>query len=322
MNKALFFRYLLLIGCLSQISSVFATREYDDCCQPACCEQVYDCGDPLNCGSVNFWFRAGVAPTIWNDRSDFSFVSCNALAIQGNNIKSNIVSVFPLPKFKDFFKTPWIIGGQIGYAVTDCFEFYLEANYRKAATRGRTKLANGFEANFVLDGGLDENGMPIGVAITGDRVIIGLNFRDGYRAADFYVGARYYWGRCWCDRLAWFLGGKFGLVHRQAVDFDFNISSTFCSASAALTGTSATFFERSNSPAAGVNFGLDWCLGCGWSFMIMAEAVATCGPKSNDNIVIASNCSQLPNLLPSNIIIGPIGTEIFFPVTFGVKYSF
>lgn len=309
MNKPLFFRYLLLIGCLSQISSLFATREYDDCCQPACCEQVYDCGDPLNCGSVNFWLRAGVAPTIWNDRSDFSFVSCNALAIPNNT--SDIVSVFPLPKFKSFFKTPWIIGGQIGYAVTDCFEFYLEANYRKASSR-----------KFLLDGGLDENRLPLGVLIPNDRVIIALDFRDGYRAVDFYVGARYYWGRCWCDRLAWFLGGKFGLVHRQAVDFDFNIRSVLCDASAALTGTSVPFFERSNSPAAGVNFGLDWCWGCGWSFMIMAEVVATCGPKSNDNIIIASNCSQLPSLLPSNIIIGPIGTEIFFPVTFGVKYSF
>lgn len=300
MNKPLFFRYLLLIGCLSQISSAFAGRDYyGDCCQPACCEQVYDCGDPLNCGSVNFWVRAGVAPTIWHDRGDFSFVSCNALSIP--NVSSNVIPVFPLPKFKDFFKTPWIIGGQIGYAVTDCFEFYIEANYRKASQR-----------QYVLGD----------VAIPNDVVSIVIDFQDGYRAVDFYVGARYYWGRCWCDRLAWFLGGKFGLVHRQAVDFDFTITSTFCPASAALTGTNREFFARKNSPAAGVNFGLDWCWGCGWSFVIMAEVVATCGPCSNDNLVIPSNCSQLPSLLPSNIIIGHIGTEIFFPVTFGVKYSF
>ncbi|CAN5184993.1 hypothetical protein BH09DEP1_BH09DEP1_3040 [soil metagenome] len=308
MNKPLFFRYLLLIGCLSQISSVFAARDYDDCCQPACCEQVYDCGDPLNCGSVNFWFRAGVAPTVWRDRSDFSLVSCNALSIPNNN--SNIVPVFELPKFKSFFKTPWIIGGQIGYAVTDCLEFYLEANFRKASHR-----------RFLLDGGVDENGNIIGITIPNDRVTVLLNFHDGYRATDFYVGARYYWGRYWCDRIAFFLGGQFGLVHRQAVDFDFVVTSTQCSIGSALTGSSE-FFERSNSPAAGVNFGLDWCMGCGWSFMILAEVIATCGPKSNDNILITSNCSQLPALLPSNIIIGHIGTEIFFPVTFGFKYSF
>lgn len=309
MNKPLFLRYLLLIGCLSQMSSLIASRYYDDCCQPACCEQVYDCGDPLNCGSVNFWFRAGIAPTIWRERGDFSLVSCNALAIP--NIDSNIVSVFQLPKFKHFFRTPWIVGGQIGYAVTDCFEFYVEANYRKAAAR-----------NFLLDGGSDANGQPIGLPIPNDNVIVSLNFLDGYRAVDFYVGARYYWGRCWCDRLAWFLGGKFGLVHRQAVEFNYRITSTMCSASAALTGLNQEFFGRHNSPAAGVNFGLDWCYGCGWSFVIMAEVIATCGPNSNSNIIVPSNCSQLPSLLPSNIIIGHIGTEIFIPVTFGLKYSF
>lgn len=298
MNKTFVFKTLLFIGCLSQSASVLASREYNDCCQPACCEPVYDCGDPLNCGSVNFWLRAGVAPTVWHDRGNFSLVSCNALSIPDFN--SDIVNVFELPKFKHFFKTPWIIGGQIGYAVTDCLEFYIEANYRKASHR-----------RFELEG----------IAIPNDRVNILFNFHDGYRAADFYVGARYYWGRCFCDRLAWFLGGQFGFVHRQAVDFDFTITSTFCSASNALRGTSQ-FFKRHNSPAAGVNFGLDWCWGCGWSFMFLTEIVATCGPKSNDNIHIASNCSQLPSLLPSNIIVGHIGTEIFFPITFGIKYSF
>lgn len=304
MNKPLFFRYLLLIGSLGQISSMLATRDYDDCCQPACCEQVYDCGDPLNCGSVNFWFRAGVAPTIWHDRGDFSLVSCNALSVP--NFNSNIVPVLPLPKFRHFFNTPWVIGGQIGYAVTDCLEFYLEANYRKASSR-----------RFVLDG----------IAIPNDIVNISFDFHHGYRAVDFYVGARYYWGRYWCDRIAFFLGGQFGLVHRQDVDFDFTITSTVCSASSALTSSALgngpkPFFRRKTSPAAGANFGLDWCVGCGWSFVILAEVIATCGPRGNENIPITSNCSQLPSLLPSNIIIGPIGTEIFFPVTFGFKYSF
>lgn len=295
-----FFKYLILVCCLTQIATIFAGREYNDCYQPSCCEQVYDCGDPLNCGSVNFWLRAGVAPTIWRDRGDFSLVSCNALAVP--DVSNNIVSLFQLPKFKSFFKTPWIIGGQIGYAVTDCLEFYIEANYRKASHR-----------NFVLSD----------IAIPNDVVSVNFIFDDGYRAVDAYVGARYYWGRCWCDRLAWFLGGKFGLVHRQEVDFNFTISSLLCSVSSSLTSSnSVPFFARSNAPSVGVNFGLDWCWGCGWSFMIMAEVVATCGPKSNDNIVIASNCSQLPALLPSNIIIGHIGTEIFFPITFGVKYSF
>lgn len=294
-----FFKYLILAGCLSQMATAFAGRGYDDCCEPSCCERVYDCGDPLNCGSLNFWVRAGVAPTIWRDRGDFSLVSCNGLAAGQD---STIVTLFELPKFSKFFKTPWIIGGQIGYAVTDCMEFYLEANYRKANHK-----------KFVISD----------VAIPNDTLTVTFLFDDGYRAVDAYAGARYYWGRCWCDKLAWFLGGKFGLVHRQEVDFDFSLAQEICVVGAPLESrNSVPFFYRSTSPSVGLNFGLDWCWGCGWSFMFMAEVVATCGPKSNDNIVIANNCSQLPLLNPSNIIIGHIGTEIFFPITFGVKYSF
>ena len=68
--------------------------------------------------------------------------------------------------------------------------------------------------------GLNANGSPVGLPIPNDIVNVALDFHDGYRAADFYVGARYYWGRYWCDRIAFFLGGQFGLVHRQDVDFD------------------------------------------------------------------------------------------------------
>jgi hypothetical protein len=54
----------------------------------------------------------------------------------------------------------------------------------------------------------------------------------------------------------------------------------------------------------------------------MGEVVATCGPKSNGNIPIAANCSQLSSIMPSNLIVGGTGTELFFPVTLGLKYSF
>ncbi len=307
MNKLYFFRSLLLVGFLGGVSSSFAGREYDDCCEPACCEQVYDCGDPLNCGAVNFWLRAGIAPTLWNGRGEFSLVSCNALAVP--NTISNIVPVFQLPKFKSFFKLPWIIGGQIGYAVTDCLEFFVEANYHKASHK--TGGPNG--ATFVLNN----------VTVPNDIVNVSLTFLDGYRVTDFYVGARYYWGRCWCDRFAGFIGGKFGLVHHQEVDFNYSISSVNCPSSAALASTTCVpFFLRNNAPGVGLDIGFDYCWGCGWSFMFMAEVVATCGPRGNDNIILTSNCSQLPSLMPSNIIIGGIGTEIFFPITFGLKYSF
>lgn len=292
-------KYLLFAVLLMQSAQ---TIKADDCCPKDCCDQVYDCGDPLNCGSVNLLFHAGVAPTLWRDRGNFSAISCNALAAVPNT-GTNIINFFELPKFSKLFHVPWYVGGQIGYAVTDCFEFYFEANYRQASHKHQFEV--------------------VGIEIPNDTVTVLLNLRNKYQAFDAYVGARYYWGRWWCDRIAFFLGGKFGLVHHKSVCFDYTITSTFCPAEAPLASTSRVpLFFKNTVPASGLNFGFDWCVGCGWSVVLMGEVVATCGPKSNGNIPIAANCSQLSSIMPSNLIVGGTGTELFFPVTLGLKYSF
>jgi hypothetical protein len=280
----------------------------NDCCQTTCCEPIYDCGCPLNCGSLNIWLRAGVAPLSWRDRGDFSAIACNALAIPG--FSQDIVPILhPLPQFKKFFHLPWIVGGQIGYAFTDCFEAYVEFNFRSASRRVFTQT---------------------GITIPNDVVTVVFTFDHNYRVFDAYVGGRFYWGRYWCDRIAIFFGAKFGLVHHRTISLvnPSTITSTACPVSLPLViapgNTTVPFFLKNTRPAAGVCAGFDWCLGCGWSFMVMGEIVASCGPKSNGNgnIVVPSNCAQLPSILPSNLIVGSTGTELFFPVTFGFKYNF
>ncbi len=295
---------MLIAGILASSAPLVIASQYSDtgCCQQSSCEPEYDCGCPLNCGSINFWLRAGVAPLSWRDRGDFSAVSCNSLA---TSFGQDIVPLLsPLPQFKKFFHLPWIVGGQIGYAFTDCFEFYLEFNYRSASRRAFTAT---------------------GITIPNDEVSVALAFTNNYRVFDAYVGGRVYWGRYWCDRIACFAGAKFGLVHHKSICFNYTISSTSCLSSIPLTSAApAPFFFRNTRPASGVNVGIDWCLGCGWSFMIMGEVVASCGPKTNSSgsLAITSNCSQLPSILPSNLLIGGTGTELYFPVTFGFKYSF
>lgn len=299
-------RIILIVGFLIAYAPNVISRVYSDanCCERTCCEPEYNCGTPLNCGSLNFWVRGGVVPTSWRDRGNFSAVSCNALAITG--FGKTIVDFFRLPQFKKLFHLPWTVGGQIGYAVTNCFEFYTEFNYRTASRRI-------FTANNVS------------VANGNDVENITLTLSNNYRVFDAYVGGRYYWGRYWCDRFALFLGGKFGLVHHNAVCFNYNITSVSCPGELVSPGDTQFFF-RNTRPAAGLNVGIDWCLNCGWSFMVMGEIVASCGGKSNGNIRIAANegCpTQLPNIgAPTNLIVGGTGTELFFPVTFGLKYSF
>ncbi len=298
---------MFVLGLLASSAAPVAARVYSnyDCCQPSDCEPVYDCGCPLRCGSLNIWLRAGVAPLSWRDRGDFSAIACNALSIP--TAGSAIVPILsPLPQFKRFFHLPWIAGGQLGYAFTDCFEFFVEFNYRSASRRV-------FEQT--------------GVTIPNDVVAVTFRFNENYKVFDAYIGGRVYWGRYWCDRIALFAGAKFGLVHHKSICFDFNIVST-CPGSLPLTSPATTpFFLRNTRPAAGFDLGFDWCLGCGWSFMIIGEVVASCGPKTNGNIIITTNgtpgnCTQLPSILPSNLVVGGTGTELYFPVTIGFKYSF
>jgi hypothetical protein len=294
---------LLLFCLLFNLTSVYATREYDSSCGAnQCREQNYDCN---SCGCFDIEVRAGVAPTIWSDRGLVQAVSCNALAIPGFN--RSIVDLFKLPKFSKFFHVPWIVGVHLGYEVSPCFETYIEFNYRQA--RGRTFELIGRDA----------------ITIPNDVLNVTFTFNDKYRAFDAYIGARYYWtwDWCWCNEVDVFLGGKFGLVHRKKVDFAYNFSSASCVSETALTSACTPFFFASTRPAAGLNIGAEWCLGCGFWLVLTGEVVATCGPKNNDNIAaINAGCNVLPSILPSNLIIGHIGTEIFFPITLGLKYSF
>ena len=232
----------------------------DNCCsEDRCCERVYDCGNPLNCGSINFVGRIGVAPTLWRDRGNFSAVSCNSLAVPGYGL--DIVNFFKLPKYKKFFHEPFIVGGQIGYALTNHVEIFWEANYRRASHRQFT-LSNVEIPN-------------------NDAVNIVFRFDNPYRVFDTYVGVRYYWDLCWCYPVSFFLGGKFGLVHHKSVCFNYLISSVNCPTSTPLaSAANVPFFYSNTSAASGLNLGFDWCVGCGWSVMLMGEVVATCGPKS------------------------------------------
>jgi|GEM_PF-1365212 hypothetical protein len=300
---------LLFSLMVSGIAPMYADYYNDDCCQTdccatSCCEPVYDCGDPLNPCSVDLAFFAGVAPSIWTNRGNFSLISCNALSLVPP-ATDTVVPLFEIPRFNQLFHVPWIVGGWIGYAITCNLEVFLQVDYRQASVR----------SPFVLNN----------ISIPGNQTLNAtLTLNNSYRAFDAFVGARYYWGRCWCDRIAFFVGGQFGLVHRKEIDFSYVITNPTCPGSAPLTVSNVALFLRNTVPAVGFNIGVDWCFGCGWSGFIMVDFIGSCGPRSNTfntglNVV---SCGQLPILLPSDAVIGGIGSEVFFPVAVGVRYSF
>jgi hypothetical protein len=301
----------LLLGML--FFAATAEMKADNCCPTSscatsCCDSD-NCGSPLNCGCFNIQVQAGVAPVIWSKRDCFELVSCNAasLTCNGNTPIGPVIPVFELPKFSRLFRVPWTVGGKIGYALSDRTEVYIEANYRQSRAK------HCFTANPDIN---------LGLFVAEPTFQINVNSK--YRFYDVFLGARYYGDRCWiCDRLAWFVGIQFGLVHHKEVKASITTSSRSNTCAPAFTTDCFNFFHRHTSPAAGANIGLDYCICGGLSLVLTAEFIATCGPTGGQ--VCFAGCDAdvvLPELRPTNFIVGDIQTEVYFPVTLGLKYSF
>lgn len=250
------------------------------------CGSCYECGcNPLYCGAWDLQVQAGVSPIIWRNRGDLLAVDCALTAPL-----LPLVSLFELPKFSTLFKTPWTVGGQVGYHWSDNTRVYLEFNYIQAKHK----------SDVALSAALGPVTLPLVLNVS------------KYKLFDGYVGARYYWDR-WCDRVAFFLGGKVGFTHRKRIDTD-TLVVTVGSASRTLSDFAT--FNRRTVVSGGADFGLDFCFCGNWSFVITGAVIASCGPSGA--VFTVPN----PQFGVANIIIGGIGSELRFPVTAGVRYSF
>ena len=252
--------------------------ESRDCCFSSC----YECGcNPLYCGAWDLQIQAGVNPIKWRNRGFVTLVECPTTTA--------VVTTGEIPKFNDGFKTPWIVGGQIGYHWSDNVRAYLEFNYSQA----KVKSFVAPDALFVL--ARTENAK--------------------YKLFDAYVGVRYYWDR-WCDRVAFFLGAKVGLTHHKGINGDL-IAGDVGGPIVILT-PDLQVFSSNNVVSGGADFGFDVCFCGNWSFVVTGSVLASCGPRFASNIVIPAN--QI--VAASNILTGGVGTELRFPVTAGIRYSF
>ncbi len=300
-------RILATLFFISLMSGPLLANRYDDreeCCEKTCNTCCYECGcNPLYCGAWDLQGQVGVVPILWVDRGIINEVSCAQVVLAGSN---SIFPLFNIPKFRTFFGIPWTVGGQIGYAASDNVRFYLEVNYLQARAKDTVLLAT--------------------VGVTPATSIL-FNTKK-YRLIDAYIGARYYWDR-WCERVSFFLGAKAGLTHRNRVQWSPTIT---VSPSEGVVIPPIDLFSRNTVPSGGINFGFDYCYcGC-WSFVLTGEIVASCGPKSNSNIAFGqpgAGCTGLAvqGALPAvpginNLLIGTIGTEVRFPITAAVRYSF
>jgi hypothetical protein len=281
---------LLLLAC-AVAGNANATRyENDDqsCCKSSCFSSCYECGcNPLYCGAWDIQVQAGVDPIIWRNRGPFLVNVINNIEV-GCTVSTAFDSV---PKFSTFFKTPWTVGGQIGHHWSDNTRVYVEFNYIQAKSKN-----------------------PILTAL--NSVVLNFDVQK-YRLFDGYVGARYYWDR-WCDRVSFFLGGKIGFTHHRKSTFNFRSPDGVVTVNQLNDNT--PLFTSHTIVSGGADFGLDICFCGNWSFVITGAVIAACGPRTNFNIVPAQIVITDERI--SNLFSGGIGTELRFPVTAGIRYSF
>lgn len=287
----------LILLATSAASTIQANRNQDvdgSCCPRSGC---YECGcNPLYCGAFDVQGHAGVAPIFWTDRGDISFVQCTS-----NPLTSGIAFLFEVPHFFKLFRIPWTVGGQVGYAVNENIRVFVEFNYLQAKGKGNALITT--------------------VSTTPQTIAFSMG---KYELFDVYLGAQYYWNR-WCDYTSFFVGAKVGLTHRKRTHFSSTLTSATIVPPVVLT-TDTDFFHRNTIPSGGLELGLDFCMCGNWSVQLVGEVVASCGPRSaRIDFGQISGCAvvqAVPVAGINNFIIGHIGTELRFPITLGIRYSF
>ncbi len=249
------------------------------------CGRSYECScNPLYCGAIDLQLQGGVNPIKWRNRGDVLSIFCAAgsASIIGDQIQS----------FSSGFKTPWIIGGQLGYHWSDNVRTYVEFNYSQAKTK-------------TLD---IPNLLP-------GQQFLGFSTYSKYKVFDAYVGARYYWNR-WCDRTAFFLGAKVGLTHHKSISG--SLSGLLFGGALTVLAPDAAFALSNTVVSGGADFGFDVCLCGNWAIVITGSVLASCGPQFNPNLIVPTNVV----VTTTNLVYRGIGTELRFPVTAGIRYSF
>jgi hypothetical protein len=305
-----------------------------------CCPTAVGCA-PFDCGALNFEFKAGVAPKVWTDRGCIFGVDCRIPSPRGP-----FIELGRIPKFHCLHKVPWTVGFKLGYMMSCHAEVFLEFQYFQANFKCFDFFGRGFNKR---DGDKrDGDSHKMSGSRDGSHSFSSrdnqrrFNFDNFSRLKEFagYLGTRYYCDRWFCNTTSWFFGSKVGVSHHRARCFNFrdnnrhrfndgfdgkrknnnnNMSNRF-SRDNRIRRANFDLFDDHTSVSGGVHTGVDVRVWCDFSFVFTAEVVATCGPRGNHNARFFDRPGSRWG--SRHISIGSVGTEVTFPITFGLQYSF
>lgn len=237
---------------------------------------------PLKPCAFSATVKGGIMPGYYADPTEVTY-SIAPLST-GNFPSSNKA------KMSDEYKTPWQIGGEIGFNLSHYVMLFFEGNY--------------------FNGGKKPYDAELFFVTPMDDVTIKNTFQ-GQSGWNGFIGMRYFFQRKWLlDRIAPFIGAKGGITHYGKLTLH-----TETSLEELVIKTD--LYKASYCVSLGAQAGFDILLSKNLFAQLTAEVVAL-GARKNS----IEGFNGLRALSIFNYSISQTGTAILFPVTLGIRYQF
>ncbi|MFA6916704.1 MAG: hypothetical protein WC222_09940 [Parachlamydiales bacterium] len=198
-----------------------------------------------------------------------------------------VLSSGQVKSYQDLFDMPWAAGLEIAYNSTGHTQYFIEGLYR--CSPNKTVLTRTFpDTQITIRETMDDG-------------------KDWFG----YFGVRQFFCRDWiCDSVAPYIGFKAGFVHHQKIRIKVTENAS--------KAGSFTLFESTTGVSAGLFLGLDCALMECLSLQLQSDVLVSQAIQGKRNIVLPAVVENGA----TNIIAGRVNTEITFPITVALRYSF
>ncbi len=317
-------------------------------------------GGPLCPGEISISERGGIEPAFYTHRQLTDVTNIVNVSAAFSEVVVDITDVPTItshtlvldellltqtdavraPKFSDQFDTPWMLGGEIAYAISCNTEVFLDGSYCEAD--GKTVK---YKVHFpAVDGfASTDPSFPLAVGLAPAQHV---HVHEKYSDLETYgahLGARYYFP-CFSSCVYPFVGLKVGFRHRDSLKA--RVRGTFedeVNGTVAFDAGKVTYYPSHNVLSGGFQLGINFRFSECLSVVLMGEVVGTGAYKfgkgtevdrgvintvspitlpviDETTITVADEVQKAASIL--QIPVRRSGTIMTFPIHLGIRFSF